>query len=263
MSKQLEGKVALVTGAGSGIGRSTALLFANQGAKCVIADISPHDGEETVKMIKGRGGDAFFVKTDVSKESEVKELIYQITKVYGRLDCAHNNAGIVSDFAYLADLREESWDKTLNVDLKGVWLCMKYEILQMIKQQKGAIVNTTSVASLRPVPGECHYNAAKAGIIQLTTTAALEYGRAGIRVNAIAPGAVRTPGLNRYMDEIIKTLGNTDTMKTFLQKMASPCPLGREAAPEELAEAVVWLCSDAASYVTGAHLLVDGGYIVS
>jgi NAD(P)-dependent dehydrogenase (short-subunit alcohol dehydrogenase family) len=251
MSAQFDGKVALVTGGGSGIGRATALLFAREGAKCVIADVSVENGEKTMRMIKEAGGEAIFVKTDVSKSADVEILINKTIEIYDRLDCAHNNAAVAEDMAFTADLIEEFWDRTINVDLKGVWLCMKYEIPQMLKQGRGAIVNTTSGASLKPALGACAYNAAKAGVLQLTRTAALEYAKAGIRINAVAPGATHTPGLERILAAIPDA-----------EQMVKASPIGRMAMPEELAEAVVWLCSDAASYVIGSHLVVDGGHTI-
>jgi NAD(P)-dependent dehydrogenase (short-subunit alcohol dehydrogenase family) len=251
MIKQFEGKVALVTGGGSGIGRATALLFAQEGAKCVIADIFDESGRETVRMIEDAGGEAIFIKCDVSKASEVEALINKTIEAYGRLDCAHNNAAYLEDMALTADLKEEFWDRTISVDLKGVWLCMKYEIPWMLKQGRGAIVNMTSGAALKPVPGACAYNAAKAGVLQLTRTAALEYSKAGIRINAVAPGATRTPTVERLIAD-----------HPEVEQMIRASPIGRIAMPGELAEAVVWLCSDDASFVIGSHLVVDGGHTI-
>jgi NAD(P)-dependent dehydrogenase (short-subunit alcohol dehydrogenase family) len=227
------------------------LLFAREGAKCAIADASEESGRETVRIIKEAGGEAIFIKCDVSKAPEVEALINKTIEAYGRLDCAHNNAACLEDMALTTDLKEEFWDRTINVDLKGVWLCMKYEIPWMLKQGRGAIVNMTSGAALKPVPGACAYNAAKAGVLQLTRTAALEYAKAGIRINAVAPGATRTPGLER----ILAAIPNAE-------QMIKASPIGRMAAPEELAEAVVWLCSDEASFVIGSHLVVDGGHTI-
>jgi len=252
MSGQFKDKVALVTGAASGIGRATALLFAREGAKVVIADIAVEGGQGTARMIKDSGGEAIFVKTDVSKSKEVEALISKTIEVYGRLDCAHNNAASIDstkDLTPTADLPEENWDRTIGVDLKGIWLCMKYEIPRMLKQGEGSIVNTTSGATLKPAFGACAYNAAKAGVLQLTRTAALEYTKAGIRVNAVAPGATRTPGVERLI-----------ASNPAIEGGIAATPIGRMAMPEEVAEAVLWLCSDKASFVTGCHLVVDGGY---
>lgn len=251
MAGRFEGKIALVTGGGSGIGRATALLFAREGAKCVIADVFEESGKETVRMIKEADGEGIFVKCDVSNAQDVEALINKTIETYGRLDYAHNNAAVVEDMGLTADLTEELWDRTIDIDLKGVWLCMKYEITQMIKQGRGAIVNMTSGAAVKPALGACAYNAAKAGVLQLTRTAALEYAKAGIRINAVAPGATHTPGLERILAAIPEA-----------EQMIKASPSGRMALPQEIGEAVVWLCSDAASYVIGSHLVVDGGHTI-
>ena len=251
MTKQFEGKVALVTGGSSGIGRATASAFAGEGANVVVADVLVEGGGETVRMIKEAGGEAIFVKTDVSKATEVEALIKKIVETYGRLDCAINNAGIEGTMAPTADCTEENWDRTININLKGVWLCMKYEIPQMLKQGGGAIVNMASVAGLVGLQGLPAYCASKGGVVQLTRTAALEYARAGIRVNAVCPGVIRTP----MVDRLIAAQPEMEEALTAME------PVGRTGKPEEVAEAVVWLCSDAASFVTGHAMVVDGGFV--
>jgi len=251
--KGLEGKIALVTGGGSGIGRATALTFSREGARVVVADIVVEGGEETVRMIKeaDADADAVFVKTDVSKAAEVEALINKVVETYGRLDCAFNNAGIEGEQAPLADSPEENWDRVININLKGVWLCMKYEIPQMLKQGGGAIVNTSSVAGLVGFQGIAPYVASKHGVLGLTKTAALEYATTGIRVNAVCPGVIQTPMIDRF------TGGNPEAAAQF----AALEPVGRLGTPEEIGEAVVWLCSEAASFVTGHPMVVDGGFV--
>src|SRR5438874_5257039 len=199
MTQQFEGKVALVTGAASGIGKASALAFAREGARTVVADVIVEGGEETVRIIKEAGGDALFVRTDVSKAAEVETLIQKIVETYGRLDYAHNNAGIAGADAPTADCTEENWDQTIAVNLKGVWLCMKYEIPQMLKLGGGAIVNTASTAGLVGLEASPAYCASKGGVVQLTRAAALDYAKAGIRVNAVCPGVIRTPMVERLV----------------------------------------------------------------
>ena len=249
MTKQFEGKVALVTGAASGIGRASALAFAREGATTVVADVLVEGGEETVRIIKEAGGDALFVTTDVSKAAEVKVLIQKTVETYGRLDYAHNNAGIAGAEAPTAECTEENWDHTIAINLKGVWLCMKYEIPQMLKQGGGAIVNPASTAGLVGLEGSPAYCASKGGVIQLTRAAALDYAKAGIRVNAVCPGVIRTP--------MVESLVGTEAEAGLIAME----PIGRMGKPEEVAEAVVWLCSDAASFVTGNAMPVDGGLV--
>jgi NAD(P)-dependent dehydrogenase (short-subunit alcohol dehydrogenase family) len=251
MAGRVAGKVALITGGGSGIGRATAQIFAREGAKVVVADIVVAGGEETVQLIKAAGGEAVFVKADVARTTDVEAMVKKAVDTYGRLDCAFNNAGIEGVIRPTAEYGEEQWDRVLAVNLKGVWLCMKYEILQMLKQGGGAIVNTASVAGLVGLPGFSAYVAAKHGVNGLTRTAALEYAKSGIRVNAVCPGAIRTAMFER---------GVRDNPGLEEQIVAME-PVGRMAAPEEVGEAVVWLCSDAASFVTGLPMAVDGGWV--
>jgi NAD(P)-dependent dehydrogenase (short-subunit alcohol dehydrogenase family) len=248
MAGRVDGKVALVTGAGSGIGRATALTFAREGAKIVVADIVVAGGEETVRMIKAAGGDAVFVKVDASKAAEVEAMVKKVVDTYGRLDCAFNNAGIEGAITPTADYTEEDWDRVIAINLKGVWLCMKAEIPQMLKQGGGAIVNTASVAGLVGFQGLSAYVASKHGVNGLTKTAALEYAKSGIRVNAVCPGVINTPMVQRAFG------ASPQLSETFVAIE----PVGRLGKPEEIAEAVVWLCSDAASFVTGLPMAVDG-----
>jgi len=251
MAGQFSGKVAVVTGAASGMGRASALAFAREGAKVIVADVVVAGGEETVRMVTAAGGDALFVKTDVSKAAEVKALIDKAVATYGRLDYAHNNAGIEGTVAPTADYTEEEWQRVLNVNLTGVWLCIKYEILQMRTQGGGAIVNTASIAGLTGFENFPAYTAAKHGVVGLTKAAALEYAKAGIRINAVCPGAVRTPMNERLIGGDPKVAAQMDAMQ----------PLGRRGTSEEIAEVVVWLCSRAASFVTGLPMAVDGGML--
>lgn len=252
MAGLVAGKVALVTGAGSGIGRATALAFYREGAKVVVSDVAVEGGEETVRLIKQAGGEAIFMKADVSKEAEVEALVNKAMQTYGRLDCAHNNAGVPGPNKMTVDITEDRWDKVIAVNLKGVWLCMKYEIAQMLKQGGGAIVNTSSDAGLVGVRRGAAYVASKHGVIGLTKTAALEYAKSGIRVNAVCPGPIDTPMLRGPGGERVDR---------FIDRMVAAQPGGRLGKPEEIAEAAVWLCSDAASFVTGHALPVDGGYM--
>jgi NAD(P)-dependent dehydrogenase (short-subunit alcohol dehydrogenase family) len=251
MTGRLADKVALVTGGGSGIGRASALAFAREGAKVVIVDMVVAGGEDTVKMIKEAGGEAIFVKADVANMAEVKESIDKTIKTYGRLDYAFNNAGGGGEMASVTECTKENWDYVINVHLTGVWLCMKYEILEMLKRGGGAIVNTASIFGLVGEDSNLPaYTAAKHGVVGLTKSAALEYAKDNIRVNAVCPGTTLTPSVARF------TAADPQSEK----KMISLHPIGRLGQPIEIAEAVVWLCSDAASFVTGLAMAVDGGY---
>ena len=251
MAGQLEGSVALVTGAGSGIGRSIAVLFAKKGAKVIVADVIVEQADETVRLVKKSGSKAVFVKADVSQAAEVEALIDKAVQTYGRLDYACNNAAIDGDQGLMADYTGKNWDLVINVNLKGVWLCMKYEMGHMLKQGRGAIVNIASVAGFVGVQGMSAYCASKHGVLGLTKSAALEYAKPGIRVNAVCPGATLTPMVGQMLA----------AQPEMEEAVKASHPLGRFAEPEEIAEAVLWLCSDAASFVTGHHLLVDGGFI--
>jgi NAD(P)-dependent dehydrogenase (short-subunit alcohol dehydrogenase family) len=253
MLGRLEGKVALVTGGGSGIGRASVLAFAREGAKVVVADVNVEGGAETVRLIKEADGEAIFVKVDVSQATEVEAMVNQTVETYGRLDCAFNNAGIAgTPLVSTADYVEEVWDDVISINLKGVWLCLKYEILQMLKQGGGAIVNTASVAGLvgTRVAGMA-YAASKHGVVGLTRTAALEYAQKGLRINAVCPGWIHTP-----MADAVAS-GKPELEKLIIERH----PIGRVGTPEEVAEAVVWLCSNAASFVTGHLMAVDGGFV--
>lgn len=251
MNQDFRERVALVTGAASGIGRASALAFARSGAKVVVADLSDSGGNETVATIASEGGEAIFVRTDVSQRSEVIALIETAVARWGRLDFAHNNAGTEGVIASTHDCTEENWDTIIDTNLKGVWLCLKYEIPQMLKQGFGAIVNTSSVAGLVGLKGCPAYAASKHGVIGLTKTAALEYAKTGVRINAVCPGLIRTPMIERQIKDDPQ----------IEARMVSFQPFGRMGTPEEVAAAVVWLCSDAASFVSGAALQVDGGLV--
>jgi NAD(P)-dependent dehydrogenase (short-subunit alcohol dehydrogenase family) len=246
----LHGKIALVTGAGSGIGRASARAFAAAGTTVVVSDISPDGGEETLRQIREAGGEATFIRTDVSHADEVALLIDRTVGQYSRLDYAHNNAGIYGGLGSFIEYPEDMWDRVIDVNLKGVWLCMKQEIIQMLEQGGGAIVNTSSIRGLAGGGGVA-YSASKHGVIGLTKTAAVQYAAAGIRVNAVCPGFTETPMIERVLAE--RPGGRA--------QMTASQPLGRLGTPEEIAQAVIWLCSDAASFVTGEALAVDGGFI--
>lgn len=247
METLFKDKVALVTGGSFGIGRATAVSFARKGAKVVVADWT--ENTETTDLIKSFGG--IFIKCDVSKDSDVKAMVEKTVSTYGRLDCAFNNAGIEGISAPTHECTEENWDKTININLKGVWLCLKHQIPHMLKQGKGAIVNNASIAGLVGFPGISAYVASKHGIIGLTKNAALENAKLGIRVNVVCPGVIKTPMIDRFTGK------NKEVEKQF----AGMEPIGRLGQPEEVAEAVTWLCSDAASFVTGHTMVVDGGWI--
>jgi len=256
MPKQFQGKVSLVTGAASGIGRVTAQMFAREGSMVIVTtDSNIQGGEETVKLIKAAGGEATFVKCDVSKAADVENMVNKAVEIYGRLDYAFNNAGIGPDgkrvpLVNIVDMSEELWDRTLDINLKGVFLCLKYEIRQMLKQKYGAIVNTSSVGAFKAVPGFSAYGASKSGLAGLTRVAAIECAGKGVRVNTICPGPTERTLLNEYL---------TSSHPEEKAKLAQVVPLGRVAQPEEMAEAVMWLCSDAASFVTGQSIPIDGG----
>ncbi|MGI8856254.1 MAG: glucose 1-dehydrogenase [Thermomicrobiales bacterium] len=242
----MQGKVALVTGGGSGIGRASSLAFAVLGARVVVSDIAPSGAEATVGMIRDAGGEASFIRADVSQSAAVAALIRATVERYGRLDYAHNNAGIEGAVGSLLDYPEEVWDAVMAVNLKGVWLCMKEEIPQMLAQGGGAIVNTSSIAGLRGGRLLFAYGASKFGVIGMTKSASQEFAGRGIRVNAVCPGVIDTPMVARaFTPEITANLKERQ--------------MGRLGTPEEIAQAVVWLCSDAASFVTGAALPIDGG----
>lgn len=249
MDLKLQGKAILVTGAGSGIGRATSLLFAKEGGRVAVVDVNKEGGEETVRLIDKHGGEGKFFQCDVSKAQEVEAMVREIVEKYGRLDCAFNNAGIEGLNSPVIEYDEEIWDQVIDINLKGVWLCMKYEIPEMLKQGGGVIVNTASVAGLIGTPGSTGYTASKHGIVGLTKTSALEYAKAGIRINAICPGAVHTELIDRLIQKY-------PSMLKFYEDVH---PIGRIGRVEEVAGAVVWLCSPWASFMTGDVMVIDGG----
>jgi NAD(P)-dependent dehydrogenase (short-subunit alcohol dehydrogenase family) len=250
MVGRLQNQVALVTGGASGIGHATALAFAREGASVVVADVSREEGEGVVREAQQFVHDSVFLHVDVSRSVEVEALIKEVVTRFGRLDCAFNNAGIAGSGAPTADCAEDEWDRIIAVNLKGVWLCMKFEIMQMVRQHKGAIVNAASTAGLVGFHGSSAYSAAKGGVIQLTRTAAIEYAKMGIRINAVCPSTIRTP-------MIVSRAPAEDGPRG---SRTSQGPIGRIGEPEEVAEAVVWLCSNASSFVLGHPLVIDGGY---
>jgi NAD(P)-dependent dehydrogenase (short-subunit alcohol dehydrogenase family) len=252
MAGILDGKVALITGAGSGIGQATSRIFAREGAKLVLADVVEEGGNQTLKMVQELRAHAIFVKCDVSKWNDVDAAVAKAVTTYGRLDCAFNNAGIEGEGGNTHECTEGNWARVISINLTGVWLCMKAEITQMLKQGGGgAVVNTSSGAGLAGIRGMPAYVAAKHGVAGLTRAAALEYGRQGIRINAVCPGPIRTPmmarGLKRRPD--------------LEERYARSEPLKRLGEPEEIGEAAAWLCSERASYVTGLPMPVDGGFM--
>lgn len=249
----LEGKVAIVTGASAGIGRATALKFAREGAKLVLADLDTDRGHETEQLVKDEGAEVLFVRTDVSDDADVAALVRAAVETFGRLDCAHNNAGIEGVQAPTAETPEENWDRVLRINLKGVWLCMRHEIPAMLEVGGGAIVNTASVAGLVGFPNLPAYVASKHGVVGLTKTAALEYATTGIRINAVCPGVIHT----EMIDRITGRDPEVEAQFTAFE------PVGRMGTPGEIADAVAYLCSGGASFVTGHTMAVDGGFVAA
>jgi NAD(P)-dependent dehydrogenase (short-subunit alcohol dehydrogenase family) len=243
-------KVAIVTGAASGIGRSVAQLFAENGANVVVADIDVEGGEETVDLIQSNEGEAIFVETDVSSPSDCERMVQITMETFGQLDCACNNAGIPGEQNPIADYSIEGWQKLISVNLSGVFYCMKYEIPAMLKGGGGSIVNIASILGRVAFAGAPAYVSAKHGVVGLTENAALEYGSQGIRVNAVGPGFIETP--------MIYDVINDPEME---EQLVSMHPIGRLGNPDEVAELVIWLCSEKASFVTGGYHPIDGGYL--
>lgn len=246
------GKVAFVTGAASGIGRATALAFAREGARVAVVDVTEDANQETARMIEDLGGQALAVTCDVSKADDVRQAIDATVEAFDRLDVAFNNAGVEHAPTPTDEIGEELWNRVLDIDLRGAFLCMKYEVPRILESGGGAIVNTSSGAGVTGIAGQAAYCAAKYGIIGLTKAAALDYAGQNLRVNAVCPGYVDTAMMERFT-------GGTDEGR---QKVASEEPVGRPAQPEEIADAVLWLCSDEASFVVGHAMVVDGGQTV-
>lgn len=248
--KELTGKVAIVTGAASGIGRTTAQFYAREGAKVSVSDIDEAGGQETVKLINETGGEAIFIKTDVSSPENCQALVRRTVEKFGRLDYACNNAGIGGEQNLTADYSIDGWQKVISVNLSGVFYCMKYEIPAMLETGKGAIVNMASILGQVGFATAPAYVAAKHGVVGLTKTAAIEYAQRGVRVNSVGPAFIKTPMIASLEDD-------PETLKMLI----SLHPLGRLGNPEEVAELIIWLSSERASFVTGAYFAVDGGYL--
>jgi len=249
----LDGKVALVTGAGAGIGRATALAFAREGARVTVADVDERGGAETVRLIESAGGRALFARADVSDEAEVAAMVRATLEAFGALHCASNNAARGAGFRVLTELRREDWDRALAVTLTGVWLCLKHEIPALLASGGGAIVNVASVSGLRGEATQAAYSAAKGGVLALTKSAAAEWAQRGIRVNAICPGGIRTDAIEAYFEHAPGVREATVAVHA----------MRRLGEPAEIADAIVWLCSERASFVTGHAMVVDGGVLVN
>jgi NAD(P)-dependent dehydrogenase (short-subunit alcohol dehydrogenase family) len=246
------GKVAFVTGAANGIGRAAALAFAREGASVVAADVSEQGNQDTARTIEEAGGRALAVRCDVSRAEDVKAALDRAVETFGRLDFAFNNAGVEQPITAAADLREEDWDRIVDINLRGVFLCMRHEIPLMLEQGGGAIVNTSSGAGVKGFAGQGAYCAAKHGVVGLTRAAALDYAKANIRVNAVCPGIIETPMMDRFS-------GGTPEGR---ERVIAQEPVGRMGKPEEIASAVLWLCSDAAAFMVGHAMVMDGGQTV-
>ncbi|OLO25852.1 short chain dehydrogenase [Streptomyces sp. MNU77] len=246
------GKVALVTGAAAGIGRSSARVFAAEGARVVVSDTNAAGGRETVDMIREAGGEAVFIPCDISDEEQVAALVAGTVETYGGMHCAHNNAGLGHGQARVADIDRTGWDRTLAVNLTGGWLCMRHQLRHMASHGGGTVVVTSSATSLLGFPLTAGYAATKAGLNQLVRSAAAEYAESGVRVNAVLPGPIAT-------DMVTRSIGDNPALKEQLDRSV---PLGRIGRPEEVAEAAVWLCSDRSSFITGVALPVDGGQVL-
>lgn len=255
MSGQVKGKVALVTGGASGIGRAAAIALAREGANVALADVDAEGGAETVRAVEAAGGAALFVSTDVSRADAVEALIAETVQRFGRLDCAVNNAGIQGELNPTDECSEENWNRLIGINLTGVWLCMKYGIARMRKQGSGAIVNVASNFGFVGSPGMPAYSASKHGVLGLTKTAALEYAQSGIRVNAVCPGPAQTPLVDNML------IDQPEAADEIMNSITRRLPMGRIGQPEEIGEAIMWLCSDGASFATGVALPVDGGFV--
>jgi NAD(P)-dependent dehydrogenase (short-subunit alcohol dehydrogenase family) len=254
-SKQFEGKVAIVTGAASGIGEATASAFADAGSSVVVADVQDDKGHMVMDRIKSRGGSAAFVKCDVRSETDIRNMVSETVRLFGRVDCAFNNAGVAGVFSLVTEQTNQAWDDVINTDLRGVWLCMKYEILQMLKQGGGAIVNCASICGLVGVARMSGYVAAKHGVVGLTKAVALEFAAQNIRVNAICPGAIRTPAA-----DVGEFISDPEERERANAAFIAQAPISRWGQPEEIASAVLWMCSPGASLMLGHALAVDGGW---
>jgi NAD(P)-dependent dehydrogenase (short-subunit alcohol dehydrogenase family) len=250
--RSFAGKVAFVTGGGTGIGRAAALAYAREGANVVLADVSEQGNQETARMIEAAGSQAIALRCNVARAEEVKAALDKVVQTFGRLDFAFNNAGVEQPLSPAADIGEEEWERIINIDLRSVFLCMKHEIPLMVKQGAGVIVNTSSGAGVKGIAGQAAYCAAKFGIVGLTKAAALDYAKSGIRINAVCPGIIETPMMGRFS-------GGTPEGR---ERVIALEPVGRMGKPEEIAAAVVWLCSDAAAFVVGHALVIDGGQTV-